>query len=70
MLAVGKPRAVELADQFANNKNARLRARALWLLATSSQGQKYVQDALKDQDVDIRITGIRAARLGSRSPGS
>ncbi|HEX4792893.1 MAG TPA: PVC-type heme-binding CxxCH protein, partial [Humisphaera sp.] len=51
-----------LADQFANNKNARLRARALWLLAISGQGQKNVQDALKDQDVNIRITGIRAAR--------
>jgi hypothetical protein len=45
------------------NDNARLRARALHLLARiEGSGEKYVKAALKDTNADIRITGLRIAR--------
>jgi putative membrane-bound dehydrogenase-like protein len=50
----------KLADA---DPNPRFRARALWLLARTGSGQEAVAKALKDGDVDIRITGLRAARL-------
>jgi putative membrane-bound dehydrogenase-like protein len=51
-----------LQQQFEREPKAFLRARALWLLAQSSDGQSFVQSALHDKDANIRITGIRAAR--------
>lgn len=43
------------------NENPVYRARALWLLGFLN-AEKYVAEALKDQNPDIRITGIRVAR--------
>jgi putative membrane-bound dehydrogenase-like protein len=51
-----------LKQQLQSSQNLRLRARALWLLARSKDGQASVQAALKDANPDIRITAIRAAR--------
>ncbi len=43
--------------------NSRLRARALWLLGKiPNRGQHYVDLAIKDDNPDIRITGLRLAR--------
>ena len=45
------------------NGDARMRARALHLLARiKGKEKKYVQDAIKDKDADIRITGLRIAK--------
>ncbi|MGV3586710.1 MAG: PVC-type heme-binding CxxCH protein [Adhaeribacter sp.] len=42
---------------------SRQRARALWLLSKiDGRGQKYIDQALKDADTNIRITGLRAAQ--------
>ncbi len=42
--------------------NARLRARALWLLSKlPEKGAAYIKEAAKDADSDIRITALRAA---------
>lgn len=44
--------------------NPRHRAQALWLLTRlNGKGDAYLTEALADKDPDIRITGIRAARL-------
>lgn len=44
-------------------KEPRMRARALHLLArVKSNEKKYVEQALKDSDADIRITGLRIAQ--------
>ena len=51
-----------LHDVYASDPNPRFRARALWLLAKSKDGQKYVEEALKDKDSDLRVTALRAAR--------
>lgn len=46
-----------------NSDDSRFRARALWLLTKiEGKGEEYVQQAIADEDADIRITGIRAAR--------
>ena len=45
------------------SENPRHRARALWLLTRiPGRGQKYVNQAIRDSDEDIRIVGLRAAR--------
>lgn len=42
----------------------RLRARALWLLSgLEGSGAEYLSQALSDPNPDLRITGLRAARL-------
>jgi putative heme-binding domain-containing protein len=46
-----------------SDANPRIRARALWLLGKiDGKGQHYVDLALKDENPDIRITGLRLAR--------
>ncbi|MEX2346565.1 MAG: PVC-type heme-binding CxxCH protein [Balneolaceae bacterium] len=46
-----------------NSDNPRERARALWLLSKiEGKGTDYIDQALRDSDPDIRITGLRAAR--------
>ncbi len=43
--------------------NDRYRARAFWLLSKiDGKGEQYVQQALQDENPDIRIAGIRMAR--------
>ena len=51
------------------NGASRMRARALWLLARlPEKAGSYIQEALADSDVNIRITGIRvAAQLSPES---
>lgn len=51
-----------LNEVFDKSPNSRFRARALWLLARGPKGRQTVEQALKDKDVDIRITAVRAAR--------
>ncbi len=52
-----------LAKMWESEKNPRYRARALWLLGKiPGQGEKYVSQALKADDPDLRIVGIRLAR--------
>lgn len=43
-------------------KNPRHRAQALWLLAKLPNGNKYIDDALNDEEANIRIAGIRIVR--------
>jgi putative membrane-bound dehydrogenase-like protein len=45
------------------SENPRFRARALWLLAKiEGNSKKYIKEAIKDNNSDIRITGLRVAR--------
>jgi putative membrane-bound dehydrogenase-like protein len=61
--AGGAEAAKALEAQFKTDANPRMRARALWLLARSTDGKKHVESALKDNDENIRITAFRAARM-------
>ncbi len=42
--------------------NPRMRARALWVLVKRPKGEKYINEAIEDNNPDLRMTGIRAAR--------
>ncbi|MEJ7642989.1 MAG: PVC-type heme-binding CxxCH protein [Chryseolinea sp.] len=47
-----------------NSDNPRHRAQALWLLSRlPGKTEHYIEEALNDKDSNIRITGIRIARL-------
>ena len=49
--------------EMAKSDNPRYRARALWLLSKMDEkGEQYVQQALQDEDANLRIAGIRMAR--------
>jgi len=56
----GKDAETVLGEMWQDN-NPVYRARALWLLGRINP-ERYVQEALKDSNPDIRITGIRLAR--------
>ncbi len=46
-----------------SSDNQRMRARALWLLGKiEGKSKKYISEALKDKNQDIRIAGLRLAR--------
>ena len=51
-----------LKEQLKNGKHEWLRARALWLLARTTNGPAFVKEALADKDAKIRVTALRAAR--------
>ncbi|MBN8824574.1 MULTISPECIES: PVC-type heme-binding CxxCH protein [unclassified Spirosoma] len=51
-----------LAKLYKSSDNARMQARALWLLSQLNNGKKYIETALKSPNPDLRITGLRAAR--------
>lgn len=57
-----------LAGMFRGDENPRFQARALWLLGQySDKGSLYVDEALKSDNPDLRITALRIARRnGSR----
>ena len=58
----------ELLKLFAD-LNPRLRARALWLLGKiTGRGEFYVDQAISDENPDIRITGIRLAKQLGMTP--
>lgn len=44
------------------DNDPRMRARALWVLSKFPNGEKYIAEAIKDPNPDLRITGLRAAR--------
>ncbi len=51
-----------LAKLWHSSPDPRMRARALWVLSKSTKAEKYLSEAVKDANSDLRITGIRAAR--------
>ncbi|WP_051359725.1 PVC-type heme-binding CxxCH protein [Adhaeribacter aquaticus] len=58
----GKKAEKELAKLWKTGES-RMRARALWLLSKiEGSGNKYLEQAYKDADPNIRITGLRAAQ--------
>lgn len=52
----------ELEKLWSTSPNSRMRARALWVLSKSTAAAKYLSQAIKNPDPDLRITALRAAR--------
>jgi putative membrane-bound dehydrogenase-like protein len=52
-----------LKKLFAESKNPRVQARALWLLGKiDGKGAQYVEEAISNGNEDLRIVGLRIAR--------
>ncbi len=51
-----------LEKLWKSGDDPRMRARALWILSKFPNGEKYIAEAIKDPNPDLRITGLRAAR--------
>lgn len=50
--------------------NPRMRARAYWALVKMKGGEKYIEQAIKSDNADFRIIGLRSARqLNADVPG-
>lgn len=55
-------KAVPVLERYwRTSQNPRSRARAFWVLA-KLKGRPYIDEAIKDTNPDIRVTGLRAAR--------
>jgi len=66
--SMGKDAESELLKLYAD-ENPRLRARALWLLGKiEGRGEYFVNQALADNDADIRVTAIRLMRQLKLTP--
>ncbi|GAB3278871.1 hypothetical protein GCM10027347_53340 [Larkinella harenae] len=58
----GKQAVAGLEKRWKSAENPRMRARAFWVLAKRPGGDKYIDQAIRDKNPDIRICGLRAAR--------
>lgn len=54
--------AEDVLKKLWTSNNQRHRAQALWLLARLNNGDQYINEAIHDNDPNIRITGLRTAR--------
>lgn len=59
---LGQKAVPELEKLWHSAANPRMRARAFWALVKLPQGEKYIKEAIKENNPDLRITGLRAAR--------
>jgi putative membrane-bound dehydrogenase-like protein len=59
--AQGNAAIPELQKLWQSGANPRMRARAFWFLAKTTGDTTYIQQALKDNNPDLRIAGLRAA---------
>lgn len=60
--SMGKSAVPELEKLWQSGDNQRMRARAFWVLAKTTGDSTYIGQALKDNNPDIRIAGLRAAK--------
>ncbi len=61
--ALEKADAQDKLRKLWESNNAVYRARALWLLARNDPNGEFIKEALKDDNVDIRIAAVRAVAL-------
>ena len=52
----------ELEKVWKSSPNPRMRARAFWVLVKIARADKYINEAIKENNPDLRIMGLRAAR--------
>ncbi len=60
--AFGREAVPALEKLWRSSASPRMRARALWVLSKAEGGDKYIAEAIREENPDLRITGIRAAR--------
>jgi putative heme-binding domain-containing protein len=59
---MGQKAVPDLEKLWHSTTNQRMSARAFWVLVNIPGGEKYIDEAIKNDNPDIRIMGIRAAR--------
>ena len=59
---MGKKAVSDLEKLWRSSSNPRMRARAFWVLVKMPKGEKYIPEAIKDTNSDLRVIGLRAAR--------
>ena len=59
---MGRQAVGDLEEVWKSAPNPRIRARAFWVLVKMPGGEKYIADAIRQSDADLRIAGLRAAR--------
>ncbi len=52
-----------LEKLYSTALDSRIKARAFWLLTETSQASKYINEAAKSQDYNLRIAAVRAANV-------
>ncbi len=62
LMKQGASAVTELEKLWKSGENPRMRARAFWVLAKMPNGKKYVDEAVKDANPNLRMAGLRAAR--------
>lgn len=62
LMKMGSAAVPELEKLWQSGENPRMRARAFWVLAKMPSGKKYVDEAVKNANPNLRIAGLRAAR--------
>jgi putative heme-binding domain-containing protein len=60
--AMNKNGVAELETLWKTGTNPRMRARAFWVLLKTTGDTAYLQQALRDNNPDIRMAGLRAAK--------
>ncbi len=59
---MGEKAVPDLEKLWRSSSYPRMRARAFWVLVKMPKGEKYISEAIKDTNPDLRMTGLRAAR--------
>jgi len=59
---MGKVAVTPLEALWKSSAENRMRARAFWALVKLPDGNKYIEDAAKESDPNLRVAAIRAAR--------
>jgi putative membrane-bound dehydrogenase-like protein len=59
---MGQQAVPDLEEMWKSDANPRMKARAFWVLVKMPGGEKYIADAIKQSEPDLRIVGLRAAR--------
>lgn len=65
--AMGQPAVAALEKLWNSAADPHMRARAFWVLVKMPGGEKYIKEAEKDNNPDIRMVAIRAARQVKKS---
>jgi putative membrane-bound dehydrogenase-like protein len=56
-------KAEKALKELYEGEDARMKARAFWLLTKLPNGQEYIAAAAKDENQDIRVAAVRASRI-------
>ncbi len=60
--SMGEKAVADLEKLWRSTADPRMRARGFWALVKMPGGEKYIEEAIKESNPDLRMMGLRAAR--------